>query len=323
MSIALNANNDGTGSVQLGGSDVIQFSTSQVASFVNPVSALNVSGGLTVSTGNVSISSGSITMAAGTTTIPPLKFTTGSLLTSPVAGTVEYDGSTWFSTDDVTDGRGFIPSVHFFRLTSDITAFGPTIANYFGSTSGIALDAGIFYEIEAYKKFSKDFWLGEEEKDHETNHSADLYAIWYEKKEFVKKAIVMNPFFTNKFVWCDAGICRSESWISHIQYFPLSCKIPEDKFLLLKITDFENEEDLKFKNSVGGGILAGTKEKWFEFSEQYDSVLQEFVENSKFVGKDQTLIATMYKKNPAFFKLIDRQFDEYMCWFTLLFFLSS
>lgn len=155
MSIALNANNDGTGSVQLGGSDVIQFSTSQVASFVNPVSELNVSGNLTVSTGNVSISSGSITMAAGTTTIPPLKFTTGSLLTSPVAGTVEYDGSTWFSTDDVTDGRGFIPSVHFFRLTSDITAFGPTIANYFGSTSGIALDAGVFYEVEAYLYFTK------------------------------------------------------------------------------------------------------------------------------------------------------------------------
>ena len=65
-----------------------------------------------------------------------------------------------------------------------------------------------------------------------------------------------------------------------------------------------------------------TKEKWFEFSEQYDSVLEEFVESSKFVGKDQTLIATMYKKNPSFFKLIDRQFDENMCWFTLLFFLS-
>ena len=179
-----------------------------------------------------------------------------------------------------------------------------------------------FSEIEAYKKFSKDFWLGEEEKDHETNHSADLYAIWYEKKEFVKKAIVMNLFLTNKFVWCDAGICRSEGWIPHIQLFPLSHKIPEDKFLILKITDFEKEEDLKFKNSVGGGILAGTKEKWFEFSEQYDSVLEEFVESSKFVGKDQTLIATMYKKNPSFFKLIDRQFDENMCWFTLLFFLS-
>jgi hypothetical protein len=154
--------------------------------------------------------------------------------------------------------------------------------------------------LEAYKKFSKDFWINEEKKDHEMNHSADLYAIWYEKKEFVKKAIVMNPFNTNKFVWCDAGICRSESWIPHITYFPLSYKIPNDKFLILKITDFENEGDLKFKNSVGGGILAATKEKWIEFSEQYDSVLETFIKEDKFVGKDQTLIATMYKLNPSF-----------------------
>lgn len=180
-------------------------------------------------------------------------------------------------------------------------------------------------DLEAYKKFSKEFWLNEEKKDHETNHSADLYAIWYEKKEFVKKAIVMNPFNTNKFVWCDAGICRSESWIPHVTYFPLSYKIPNDKFLILKITDFENEDDLKFKNSVGGGILAATKEKWVEFSEQYDSVLETFIKEDKFVGKDQTLIARMYKLNPSFFMMmsVPKIFNEHLCWFTLLFFLSG
>lgn len=145
MSISLNANNDGSGSVQTGNVDAIQISTSQVTSFTKSVT---ISSGLT-------LSSGSITMAAGTTTIPPLTFTSGSLLSSPVAGTVEYDGSTWFSTDDVTDGRGFIPSVHFFRLTSDGTAIGPGIANFFPGTSGVALDTSIFYEIEAYLYFTK------------------------------------------------------------------------------------------------------------------------------------------------------------------------
>ena len=181
-----------------------------------------------------------------------------------------------------------------------------------------------FDQCEAYKKLSKAFWIDQEKKDHEACHSADLYAVWYEKKEFVKKAIQLNPFHTNKFVWMDAGICRSESWIPHIKMF-YSFKVPNDSFLITKITDFENEEDLQIKNSVGGGILGGTKEMWNQYSERYDAILQKFVKDNKFVGKDQTLIATMYKEDPSFFTMIRRptHFDDHMCWFTLLFFLSG
>jgi hypothetical protein len=139
MSIALNANNDGTGSIQIGGTDAIQINTSQISTF----------------TSGLTLSSGSITMAAGTTAIAPLRFTTGSLLTSPTAGAIEYDGSLWFSTDDVTEGRGYMPSVHLFRLIADGSAIGPTIATYFGASSGMPIDAGIFYELEAYLYFTK------------------------------------------------------------------------------------------------------------------------------------------------------------------------
>lgn len=96
-----------------------------------------------------------VTLSAGTASVAPLKFTSGTNLTSPVAGTFEYDGSTFFSTDDVTDGRGYIPSVHFFRLTADGSAIGSAIANFFPGTSGIALDSSIFYEVEAYLYFTK------------------------------------------------------------------------------------------------------------------------------------------------------------------------
>lgn len=92
---------------------------------------------------------------AGTTTVAPLTFTAGTNLTSPTAGAVEFDGSTFFSTDDVTDGRGYIPSVHFFRLTADGSAIGPGIANFFGATSGMSLDASVFYEVEVYLYFTK------------------------------------------------------------------------------------------------------------------------------------------------------------------------
>lgn len=132
MTVGLKGNSDGSGAIQTGGVDAIQISTSQISAFTN-----------------------SIILAAGTTTTAPLDFTAGSLLTTPVAGAVEFDGSTFFSTDDVTDGRGYIPSVHFFRLAADGSAIGPGISNFFGTTSGMALDAGIYYELEAYLYFLK------------------------------------------------------------------------------------------------------------------------------------------------------------------------
>jgi hypothetical protein len=123
MTAALKGNSDGSGAIQTGGSDAIQITTSQNVSLVNSL-------------------------------IPPLKFASATLLGTPVAGAIEFDGSTYFSTDDITDGRGYIPSVHFFRLTSDGSTIS-TISNFFGTTSGVSLDAGIFYELEAVLYFTK------------------------------------------------------------------------------------------------------------------------------------------------------------------------
>jgi hypothetical protein len=60
MSIGLNANNDGTGSVQIGGSDAIQLSTGLAATFVNNVSVAGTASitGATSVTGNLSFNSG-------------------------------------------------------------------------------------------------------------------------------------------------------------------------------------------------------------------------------------------------------------------------
>jgi hypothetical protein len=145
MTVGLVGNSDGSGAVQVGGVNAINISTSQIVSFANPLQTLSLTGPTITN----------LNLAAGTTALAPLDFTAGSLLTTPVAGAVEFDGNAFYTTDDVTEGRGYIPSVHYFRLTSDITAFGPAIANFFGPTSGMALDAGIFYELEVYLYFTK------------------------------------------------------------------------------------------------------------------------------------------------------------------------
>ena len=119
MTATLRGNADGTGSILVGGTEGIQITTSQTVSFT--------SGALS-----------------------PLRMASASLVGSPIAGTIEYDGRLFYCTDE----RGFIQSPHYFRLTSDGSTIS-TIANFFGSTSGMALDTSTFYEIEAYLYFTK------------------------------------------------------------------------------------------------------------------------------------------------------------------------
>jgi glycosyltransferase involved in cell wall biosynthesis len=182
-----------------------------------------------------------------------------------------------------------------------------------------------FSELVAFKKYGVDFWIQQKTLDHEKYHTPSLYALWYEKKEFVRKAIDLNKFNSEKYVWCDAGICRNKEWIQLIKSFPNGLRISNNKFTVLRITDFEQEENFQYINCVGGGILAGTKEKWLQFADDYDIIMNEFIDQTKFVGKDQTIIAHMYLKNNNFFTLLPciKEFDEFTKWFSLLFYFST
>jgi hypothetical protein len=83
---------------------------------------------------------------AGTTATAPIKFTSGTNLTTPVAGTVEYNGSSYFQTIDATSGRGVLP-VSQFILGSSIT--GITSLTSVFTTGTLSLVSGALYEYEA------------------------------------------------------------------------------------------------------------------------------------------------------------------------------
>lgn len=179
-----------------------------------------------------------------------------------------------------------------------------------------------FNELEAFKRYGTDLWISQYNMDHERYHTPELYAIWYEKKEFVKKAIDLNPFGTSKFVWCDAGACRSPQWIPHIKNFPNADKIG-DKLMVLRISDFENYESYMHMDCVGGTILAGSAEIWKSYYDKYDLMIREYLDNGKFIGKDQSIIASVAKKYPELFTIVPRlPLDDFTCWFSLFFILS-
>lgn len=98
----------------------------------------------------------SILLKTGTATDAPLDFTSGTLLTTPAAGAVEYLDSHFYSTPTTTSGRGFIPSLQTFRLTANGSNVGPTIGDFFGANSSINLAATSVYDIEAMVYLQKN-----------------------------------------------------------------------------------------------------------------------------------------------------------------------
>jgi len=192
-------------------------------------------------------------------------------------------------------------------------------------------------EWTANTKWSEDLWLKQQEKDLENKiHSPDLYKIWYEKKEFVKKAIALNPFGHDKFVWCDAGLVRSEEIQDWMPNFARADRIPNDRLLLLEIDpftadDLELQEDglygnFQKKNRIGGGIQAGSVETWLQWSDRYDEMMQRYINAGRFIGKDQSIMASMIIENPEKVLLIKppgRYRNTVNIWFFLALWLGA
>lgn len=82
------------------------------------------------------------------------KLTSGTVLTTPEAGALEYDGVQVYETIDTTSGRGALPVEQYFHLTSAGGTIS-SIANYFGTTSNIKLVASAHYDIEIHLYYLK------------------------------------------------------------------------------------------------------------------------------------------------------------------------
>jgi hypothetical protein len=215
-------------------------------------------------------------------------------------------------------------------------AIVPVVEGMFKDRAGPTRIVGLpFKELAAFQKMSASVWIDTHGKDREaTTHTPELYAIWYEKKEFVLRAIKLNPFGSEHFVWCDAGICRYPEWVPHLQAFPRAQMIPPgDRMLVLRINEFtatEPEKDgilgnVESVNSVGGGILAASAVGWARWNDAYDRMFMRYIFADRFVGKDQNIMASMCLEQPDLVHLIDppAAMNSMQRWFYLLFFLAG
>ena len=184
--------------------------------------------------------------------------------------------------------------------------------DYLHKTKIIILPLEEFY---TYKYI--DHWEKDIKRDHERNyHSKELYMIWNEKSMFVKKAIELNPFDTEYFCWSDIGMIREDYYIPYIKNYPkIRDDIKKDKIYILNIEYKFKEDDFTFKElaseryrfevkCIGGGVIFGHKDVFLEWTDKYYNMLDEFVKNDYFAGKDQSLMACVYVKNRDMIELI-------------------
>lgn len=83
------------------------------------------------------------------------KMGSGTVLTTPEAGAIEYDGAAIYDTVDTTAGRAQRTGRYLFRLAADGSALGSGIADYFGANSAFPTVANGIYEFNFYCWFLK------------------------------------------------------------------------------------------------------------------------------------------------------------------------
>lgn len=85
-----------------------------------------------------SMTAGTLTLEPGSTTRPPAVLQSGSLLTTPQAGALEYNGI-FYSTPDATAGEGVSISEHLYALNADRTLVATVVAGTWYSAFGVGL----------------------------------------------------------------------------------------------------------------------------------------------------------------------------------------
>jgi hypothetical protein len=153
--------------------------------------------------------------------------------------------------------------------------------------------------------------------------SAELYAVWSLKQEFVRIAIHNNFFLSKWFVWCDIGIQRYSALQEFYMNFPSDierlCAKGRMNFLEIRripqiyLDDWNESKPMVHpfpRNIIGGGCIVGDIDAWTDFGEAYKDMLKEFALRGWFAGSETDIFFTilMEKKTKPFRLFHAREF---------------
>jgi len=194
-------------------------------------------------------------------------------------------------------------------------------------TKIMVIDFTEFYTYKYYHVFQYHYVT----KDHEKYHNPYLYLIWNEKSHFLKRAVEMNPFSTDTFLWVDIGCFRRKN--TEFIHWPKPDKIPKDKILLLLVNPFpknvyecnslEHLPDFQFSNGfIGGTMFGGSSKSILKWHNVFYQMLEYFITIDRFIGKDQNIMDSVAIMHKDVVHLVDPKPDYYDRWFYLHKYLS-
>uniref|UniRef100_A0A6C0ESL9 Uncharacterized protein n=1 Tax=viral metagenome TaxID=1070528 RepID=A0A6C0ESL9_9ZZZZ len=175
-----------------------------------------------------------------------------------------------------------------------------------------------FKEFYSYKYANHFLEHYKMDKEQHVGHNMFLYMIWSEKSNFMKRAIELDPFKTEYFLWVDIGCFRRPN-TEYINWpNPQKIKnIDKRKVLLLLVQSFTHDEwqcnrleklpSFQSANRIGGTMFGGGKDVLLKWHEKYYEMLEYFISINRFIGKDQSIINSVYLLNKQMCQLVTWQ----------------
>ena len=134
----------------------------------------------------------------------------------------------------------------------------------------------------------------------------ECYIIWNSKMNFIKEAIDLNPFNSDKFIWNDIGSMRNKYFSNFISKYPIYNNISNNKLDIVLLQNFKDTKQEYYQNEVhlSASIFGASKDIFLQIIELFYKYLDEYIQNNLFIGCDQQILSTIYVRNPNLFNLI-------------------
>ena len=208
----------------------------------------------------------------------------------------------WYLPNLVRFFRGITVNTVFFT-TPDVIA---DIQKY-TTTDHVNIVYMKFEECHALgSEYGREFWERQYSRDTERYHSPELGIIWYEKREFVRKAMNIVPD-AHVYIWCDAGCVRDEMPEKCFKFFGHRQLINanDGRIHLQQLGELETDSKYyKYPNCfLACAIICGNKSAWDSYRQVYDHTLKQYDSREISGISDQYVTQTCVYILPELFAL--------------------
>lgn len=127
-------------------------------------------------------------------------------------------------------------------------------------------------------EYGLEFWKRQCSRDPEKYHTPELGIIWYEKREFIRKAMDIVPD-ADVYIWCDAGVVRDDTSENSLKLFGRRNLFDKNdgRIHLEQLAQIIYSEFHAFpKYFLAGGLMCGNKTAWEAYRRVYDETLKKY-----------------------------------------------